>query len=460
MEPVSEQIAKFLKLQGVKYVVLCSGSRNKFLINAFVNHFKVFDHFDERSAAFFSLGINKYFCALKSIVCMTSGTAVAEAFPAVIEAYYSGTSLLVISADLPGYYPEGFFPQKIDQRKIFGKFAEFSQVDGSTNSKLILDLSRPNHWNVCYEEDDFLANLSFVVKPKAREPKVMEEVSSKKLYLVSHIYKPLTETQKKQISLLQKTNCMVDSFNSREIKSLVHSNISPTEFFSKTFSEIVIVGGRPNFRAWRSVIRSLVIDKKIKLKVIDIENSKFKFVEKQGILKTPMKAQNIPNYPEAFLLNSILRTFARADFFIGNSLLAYIVADLKTQATVFGNRGANGVDGLVSTFAGLCVGASLLVGCIGDLSFLYDTQGLHLLKNLPTKNWLLFVFNNKGGLIFKRFALDEGLTIDAKNILRLKHNYSLRKAAEIYGLPYTTISKPKDLKRLKPPLVVEILICD
>lgn len=460
MEPASEQIAKFLKLKGVKYVVLCSGSRNKFLINAFVKHFKVFDHFDERSAAFFSLGINKYFGALKSIVCMTSGTAVVEAFPAVIEAYYSGINLLIISADLPGHYPEKIFPQRIDQKKIFGKFAEFSEVDifSSSTHLLLLDPLGPNHWNICYEEEDFCANIRFVIKPKARQLRGIEEVSQKKLYFISQVYKSLNENEKKQLSLLKKANCIVDVFNSKEVKSLISSTVLPSDTLRETFSEIVIIGGRPNFRGWRRLVQDSVILKKIRLKLLNIESCKFKLKKREQLSKSPVKKNKPVEFKETVFLQTILKTYSGADFFIGNSLLSYLMADLKTDATVFGNRGANGVDGLVSTFAGLCVGSRLLVGCIGDLSFLYDTQGLHLLKNLTNKNWLLFVFNNKGGLIFKRFDLDKGLSTNAKKILRLKHNYRLRMAAEIFGLPYTSVLKPQDLKQLKPPLVAEIII--
>ena len=50
----------------------------------------------------------------------TSGTAVAELLPAAIEAHYSGTPLILITADRPARYRGTGAPQAIEQEEIFG----------------------------------------------------------------------------------------------------------------------------------------------------------------------------------------------------------------------------------------------------------------------------------------------------------------------------------------------------
>ncbi|CAH1416789.1 unnamed protein product [Lactuca virosa] len=69
---------------------------------------------------------------------------------------------------------------------------------------------------------------------------------------------------------------------------------------------------------------------------------------------------------------------------------------------VAGNRGASGIDGLLSTAIGFAVGHNKKVFCvIGDVSFLHDTNGLALLKQrISRKQMTIIVINNHGGAIF------------------------------------------------------------
>jgi 2-succinyl-5-enolpyruvyl-6-hydroxy-3-cyclohexene-1-carboxylate synthase len=108
---------------GLKTVCLAPGSRNTPLVMAFAKHpaITVYSHLDERSAAFFALGIGLATGTPSAVVC-TSGTAVANFFPAVIEATQSGIPLLVISADRPPELRDSGANQTIDQVKIFGDY--------------------------------------------------------------------------------------------------------------------------------------------------------------------------------------------------------------------------------------------------------------------------------------------------------------------------------------------------
>src|SRR5690349_17543517 len=87
---------------GLTHAVISPGSRSTSLTMAFVRHAAIQAQavVDERSAAFFALGLAKRTHRPVALVC-TSGTAGANYFPAIIEAQESGTPLLVLTADRP-----------------------------------------------------------------------------------------------------------------------------------------------------------------------------------------------------------------------------------------------------------------------------------------------------------------------------------------------------------------------
>lgn len=119
----AEILVDELARAGLKTVCLAPGSRNTPLVMAFAKHphIQVYSHLDERSAAFFALGIGLATGTPSAVVC-TSGTAVANFFPAVIEATQSSIPLLVISADRPPELRDSGANQTIDQVKIFGDY--------------------------------------------------------------------------------------------------------------------------------------------------------------------------------------------------------------------------------------------------------------------------------------------------------------------------------------------------
>lgn len=81
-------------------------------------------HVDERCAGFFALGLAKASALPVAIAC-TSGTAVAELLPAVVEAHEARVPMIVLSADRPAELREVGAGQTIDQLKIFGGFAKW-----------------------------------------------------------------------------------------------------------------------------------------------------------------------------------------------------------------------------------------------------------------------------------------------------------------------------------------------
>ncbi len=106
---------------GVRHVCLSPGSRSSPL--AFAAHFDdrlaTSMQIDERSAAFLALGLAKATRSPVALAC-TSGTAAANFLPAVVEAFLSGTALVVLTADRPPELRGTGAPQTIDQLGLYG----------------------------------------------------------------------------------------------------------------------------------------------------------------------------------------------------------------------------------------------------------------------------------------------------------------------------------------------------
>jgi 2-succinyl-5-enolpyruvyl-6-hydroxy-3-cyclohexene-1-carboxylate synthase len=117
----ADQFVGALAAAGLRAVCVAPGSRSTPLTLAFARQpaIKLYLHLDERSAAFFALGLALATDRPVALVC-TSGTAAAEFYPAVIEAYQSQVPLLVLTADRPHEVRESGANQTIDQVKMYG----------------------------------------------------------------------------------------------------------------------------------------------------------------------------------------------------------------------------------------------------------------------------------------------------------------------------------------------------
>jgi 2-succinyl-5-enolpyruvyl-6-hydroxy-3-cyclohexene-1-carboxylate synthase len=132
-----------LARSGVRHVCVCPGSRSTPLAIKLAEQpdIKVWMHLDERSAAYFGLGLAR---ALRQPVGLlaTSGTAAANFFPAVVEAFLARVPLVVLTADRPHELRDSGAPQTIDQLRLYGEHVKWFFDLPESDSGLTTELAR------------------------------------------------------------------------------------------------------------------------------------------------------------------------------------------------------------------------------------------------------------------------------------------------------------------------------
>ncbi len=131
-------VAEELYYSGVRTICISPGSRSTPLVLAFAAYREIYQdlellvHIDERSAGFFALGLAKVTRNPVALVC-TSGTAAANYYPAIIEAFYSEIPLIVLTADRPPELRDCGAGQTIDQIQLYGNHVRYFFEVGSPN---------------------------------------------------------------------------------------------------------------------------------------------------------------------------------------------------------------------------------------------------------------------------------------------------------------------------------------
>lgn len=130
----AQTLVDALAAGGLRELVLSPGSRSTPLALAFLRQPLIRCHvvIDERSAAFFALGLAKALRQPAAVLC-TSGSAPANWFPATIEASQGGTPLILISADRPPEQHGWGANQTIDQQRLFGPHVRAFHDPGAPN---------------------------------------------------------------------------------------------------------------------------------------------------------------------------------------------------------------------------------------------------------------------------------------------------------------------------------------
>ena len=153
-------VAQTLILSCLKFdffdVVISPGSRNVPLAIGFASNkkFKCYSIVDERSAAFFALGLSQKSKKPTILIC-TSGSALLNYYPALAEAYYSEIPLIILSADRPEYKINIGDGQTINQSNVFEKNILYSNSLKQDCSHATEEIIKSNLQKIVNDKADF-----------------------------------------------------------------------------------------------------------------------------------------------------------------------------------------------------------------------------------------------------------------------------------------------------------------
>lgn len=475
---------------GVREFVICPGARNCALIDCLSEEpsLKLYYHFDERSAAFFAVGLARKKRQPVAVI-TTSGTAVAELFPAAMEAYYSGDPLLLITADRPRCFRGSGAPQSTYQRGIFGVHILHEEDLESGESCEIASWSQagPAHINVCFDEGyrhsfDRFPDLELAFeegRPIAEvfvDPKPLQE-------FINRVKRPLvivSALQKKDreviVLFLQRLGAPVyieATSGIREDSRLQHLRVRDEKALDGV-DAVLRIGGVPTTRLWRDLEY-----KKGSIEVFSISHLPFSGLSWVDI--APYRVEDL--FPYDYQIESFIRVDREAfrklhtlvekypfaepsliarlseiipegsNVYVGNSLPIrewdWVATDLNRHYEVSASRGVNGIDGQVSTFLGLCDSEKSNWAILGDQTFLYDTNGLWVLPAIKSREINLVVINNGGGKIFEGMFQNPAF--------QNRHSLTFEPIAKMWGLQYERWeSVPSGLKEQVGPRLIEM----
>ena len=162
--PLAQSIIQICLAKGITTIIISPGSRNAPLTIGFASNpsFKCYSIADERSAAFFALGIAQQTKQAVALIC-TSGSALLNYYPAFSEAFYSQIPLIVISADRPQSKIDIGDGQTIRQENVYANHSLYNanlhenesfENDIKINEAINTALTKkgPVHINAPFEE--------------------------------------------------------------------------------------------------------------------------------------------------------------------------------------------------------------------------------------------------------------------------------------------------------------------
>ncbi|OXA90974.1 2-succinyl-5-enolpyruvyl-6-hydroxy-3-cyclohexene-1-carboxylic-acid synthase [Flavobacterium hercynium] len=176
--PLAQSIIEICLAKGITNIIISPGSRNAPLTIGFAQNpnFTCYSIADERSAAFFSLGIAQQTKLPTAVIC-TSGSALLNYYPAVAEAFYSQIPLIVISADRPQSKIDIGDGQTIRQQNVFQNHSVFNAnltEDASVENDIKINQAietailqkGPVHINAPFEEPLYEVVETLSITPK------------------------------------------------------------------------------------------------------------------------------------------------------------------------------------------------------------------------------------------------------------------------------------------------------
>jgi 2-succinyl-5-enolpyruvyl-6-hydroxy-3-cyclohexene-1-carboxylate synthase len=529
---------------GVRYACISPGSRNTPLISTIAINKKVkcFVHIDERVSGFFALGIAKA-TGLPVIIVTTSGTATAELYPAIIEAYQQRSPLIICTADRPPELWNSGSNQTINQwdlyknhirwwknvglpdlssssiaaiKKIALKAFEISKnqktgpvhlnfpfrkpLDNNTNTDevemtFLDDALKPipietaeleisdftkrelkQIENVCEKLKEYSYGLIIVGPMNYDESfiKNLKELSSITHFPiladgVSHLRFGCSDSDQNVCSnydaFLRSNNFMEDhkpdiilqfgrTVTSLTLQDFINES-RPRQFIINKFADPVypsvkgssVLKFEPN-RFCEKLIEVLS-ETKLKRKI----NSWRKDFNKadeiiESSKRTLFKSSDVKIEP--VLIKRVLTSIPyNAHIMVGNSLpirdFDWFIGKTEKSYRLFFNRGASGIDGIMSTAIGIASIKKPTVLITGDLSFIHDLNAL-----LPAVKYsiplLVIVINNNGGGIFNMLPGASKKKSFTEHFIT-PHNLDISSIAKSFGLNHHLVKSNENLKK-------------
>ncbi len=469
-------LAETLVRRGVAQAVISPGSRSTPLTMALVQNegIEAIPVLDERSAAFFALGLAKQAGRPVVLVC-TSGTAGANYFPAVIEAQESGVPLIVITADRPPEMRDCASGQTIDQQKLFGGFVRFyhelavpeasgamlrylrQTVAHAVERAMSAAAGGPVHLNAPFRDPlppiaDATAKglagedwVKFFAHLDAKAPVVKQTVAWSTQATRGVIVAGPGMDAESVRTLAKETGwpVLADVLSPVRHKAgevvAAYDVILRNEGLARALTPEVVLclGGWPTSKVLRSWVEASGAEVWL---VADGETNRDALHGRTRVIRAGIEALSVDapavdtayaqawreaerkaakalveglKAEEALVEPQVTATLAaqlqeRTPLFVANSMpvrdLEYFWPANARGVKVFFSRGANGIDGTLSTALGVAHGNTPTVLLTGDLALLHDTNGFLSVPQLRGSLTIVLV-NNGGGGIFNHLPV-------------------------------------------------------
>ena len=464
---------------GMRHACVSPGSRSTPLALALERHpgITVHVHLDERSSAFFALGLAKALRRPVAIAC-TSGTAAAELFPAVVEASQARVPLYLLTADRPPRLRGTGANQTIDQVRLFGAYPrayleppvpssaadalEWRAVGREAVAACGGPQPGPVHVNCSFEEP--LVPTGDLVEVPARDPERVSRPDRNPEPLAADVDRAAQELSGVRGVVVAGSNWWMPPGEVAILASRLRwpllaepmsglrqpawalaagqALLGSDRFLERHRPEVVLqIGATPTTRATQRFVAAaerLVVVDLFHLDPDPERRATWRLRADPDRLATQLihRVQPAPDDwktdwtdPDERARRAmdgvldatddptelrLARDLAAAvpeggTLFVGNSLPIRdldIAMSPRDGLQVLANRGASGIDGLVSTALGVAsAGIGPTFALIGDLSFLYDVGALLWNGTRLPADLVIVVANNRGGAIFG--ALDQ-----------------------------------------------------
>ncbi len=524
--------AETLARLGLQTAIICPGSRSTPLTLALAQHSEIetLPVLDERSAAFFALGAAKRQFRPVALVC-TSGTAGANFYPAVIEAYESGLPLLIFTADRPPEMRDCGSGQTIDQQRLFGQFTKYyselavpvagvrmlaylRQTLVSAWGRAIAPYPGPIHFNCpfrdplppladgqteviasTFEVDRFFAtvlpptptteNTPFLrVSPwqqctkgiilagaaAPENPQAYCEAISELSNLLGwpviaeglsplRNYSALNSSLISTYDIILRNKVRADSLVPENVIQLGPLPISKVlrQWLQTVHPERWLIGSQRNLdplhgpaHFWVTDIETLAGLARNKPLPDSLNPYNERWLAYEKTVREDLD-QQLAN--ESLLAESkvvwILSKYLPADtpLFIANSMpvrdVEYFWQPNNRHIQPVFSRGANGIDGTLSTAMGLAHRNRATVLLTGDLAFLHDTNGL---LNAPqlAGHLTVVLINNQGGGIFETLPIAQ-FEPEFEKYFAMPQRVDFSALCKTYGVEHRAISEAEEL---------------